>query len=122
MTFVPKDVVLLPESTSQCPNRWVAMNVFARTCLGVDDKVVRFLGELSSGAREQGPFECWDIERFSNEDGLLADPTRFVRDVALWTTLRLDREQLLSKLKTHFIVVDDEFKLSCPVSGKASFT
>ncbi|HZP68463.1 MAG TPA: methyltransferase domain-containing protein [Pseudolabrys sp.] len=108
MIFVPKDVILLPESTSKYPNRWVAMNVFARTCLGVDDKVVRLLGQLPIRAVESGPFQCWDIERFSNEDGLLADPTRYVRDPSRWTNLQLEWDELLSKLKAHFIVIDNE--------------
>lgn len=108
MTFVPKDVVLLPESTATRPNRWVAMNVFARTALGVDDKIVRFLGELPEVSGESGPFRCWEIQRYSNEDGLLADPSRFQRDVANWSELTLDRDALLAKLKAHFIVVDDD--------------
>jgi SAM-dependent methyltransferase len=110
MTFVPKDVVLLPESTPAHPDRWVAMNVFARTCLGVSADVVRLLGELPASGTEagEGAFKCWDIERFSNEDGLLADPSRFRRDVADWRELVLDRATLLTKLKAHFIIVDDD--------------
>jgi SAM-dependent methyltransferase len=118
MTLVPKDVILLPESTSQYPNRWVAMNVFARTCLGIDDKVVRFLGQLPAEAEEPGPFQCWDIERFSNEDGLVADPTRFVRDPSRWVTLKLERDELLNKLKAHFIVVDDEARYRARFQAK----
>ncbi len=108
MTLVPKDVVLLPESTAARPNRWVAMNVFARTCLGIDDKVVRFLGRLENDDHDDGPYRCWNIERFSNEDGLLADPSRFERDVARWKESTLNRDELLARLKTHFIVIDDE--------------
>ena len=77
MSFVPKDVVLLPESTAAHPNRWVAMNVFARTALGVDDKIVRFLGELSKDSHEAGPFRCWEIQRYSNEDGCWRIPADF---------------------------------------------
>ena len=110
MTFVPKDVALLPESTASHPDRWVAMNVFARTCLGVSGDVVQMLGALPTGASETGTHEykCWDIERFSNEDGLLADPSRFRREAADWRELVLDKPALLKKLKAHFIVIDDE--------------
>jgi len=110
MIFVPKDVVLLPESTASHPDRWVAMNVFARTCLGVSGDVVRMLGNLQTGADdvEARQYTCWDIERFSNEDGLLADPSRFRRDVTDWRELVLDRAALLAKLRAHFIVIDDE--------------
>jgi SAM-dependent methyltransferase len=108
MSFVPRDVVLLPESTADHENRWVAMNVFARTALGVDDKIIRLLGQVQTEAYEVGPFRCWDIERYSNEDGLLADPSRFQRDGTKWKELILDRDALLAKLKAHFIVVDNE--------------
>jgi SAM-dependent methyltransferase len=110
MSFVPKDVVLLPESTPAHPDRWVAMNVFARTCLGVSSGVVELLGNLpvNTTLAATDAYKCWDIEWFSNEDGLLADPTRYRRDVAEWKELLLDRTALLGKLKAHFIVIDDE--------------
>lgn len=110
MSFVPKDVVLLPESTAANPDRWVAMNVFARTCLGVSSAVVHGLGRLAEADPfpEDREFTCWDIERFSNEDGLLADPSRFVRHAAAWAELRLTGSALLAKLKAHNIIVDDE--------------
>ncbi len=107
--FVPKDVILLPESSRTRPDRWVAMNVFARSCLGVSGEVVQALGRLDDiGVLDEKRFLCWDIERFSNEDGLLADPSRFVRDTATWAELWLDGTALLEKLKMHSIVIDDE--------------
>jgi SAM-dependent methyltransferase len=109
VNLVPKDVILLPESSSARPDRWVAMNVFARSCLGLSGEVVHALGCLDDAPFvAEKSFLCWDIERFSNEDGLLADPSRFVRDTAQWAELRLDGTALLDKLKKHAIVVDDE--------------
>lgn len=109
MNFVSKDVILLPESSSARPDRWVAMNVFARSCLGVSGAVVQALGSLDDRSFADGKsFLCWDIERFSNEDGLLADPSRFVRDTANWKELKLTGPALLDKLKKHAIVIDDE--------------
>src|SRR5690349_5719591 len=111
MSFVPKDVVILPESTPDYPDRWVAMNVFARTSLGVTADVLGFLGRVGtmSAVTDKPPtYLCWDIEYFSNEEGLLADPSRFRRDAAQWKELRLDREALEAKLKAHFILIDDE--------------
>ena len=49
-----------------------------------------------------------DIEYFSNEDGLLADPSRFRRDPAQWRELRLDQSALEFKLKAHCILIDDD--------------
>lgn len=109
MSFVPKDVILLPESSSTSPGRWVAMNVFARSCLGISGEVVQALGRLGiEPFVGEGSFTCWEIERFSNEDGLLADPSRFVRDTSAWTELKLDGVSLLDELKKHYIVIDDE--------------
>ena len=109
MSFIPKDVILLPESTSASPDRWVALNVFSHSCLGITGEVVQALGRLAEEPfKEDNYFLCWDIERFSNEDGLLADPSRFIRDTTAWTGLWLDGNSLLEKLKKHCIVVDDE--------------
>jgi SAM-dependent methyltransferase len=106
VSFVPKDVVMLPESAGQQTDRWVAMNVFARTSLGVDSKTIGLMSNLDASGG--GEYRCWDIQRFSNEDGLLADPSRYQRNPADWKELRLTREKVLEKLKAHFIVIDDE--------------
>jgi SAM-dependent methyltransferase len=109
MPIVPKDVVFLPESTAEHPDRWVALNVFSRTALGISGEVFRLLGELPAAAAcNDGPFKCWQIEFFSNEMGLLADPSRFRRDMRQWYEVSLSREELLVELKKHCIVIDDE--------------
>jgi SAM-dependent methyltransferase len=108
--FVPKDVIFLPESTASHADRWVAMNVFARMSLGLSSGVFRLLGEIASNpeAEGDGPFRCWRIEYFSNEAGLLADPSRFRRNVEDWEELCLNRAGLIAELKKHCILVDDE--------------
>jgi SAM-dependent methyltransferase len=111
MSFVPRDVIILPESSAQHPDRWVAMNVFARTSLGVTSPVLALLGHIGAGEPAQADtqtYQCWDIEYFSNEEGLLADPSRFRRDPAQWRGLTLDRAALEAKLKAHCILIDDE--------------
>ncbi|KIF66079.1 hypothetical protein HY68_37755 [Streptomyces sp. AcH 505] len=110
MTFVPKDVVFLPESTAAFPDRWVAMNVFARTAFGLSGEIFRLLGTLESdpAAGGDGPFRCWRVEYFSNEDGLLADPSRYRRAPEDWQELSLDRSALIAELKKHCILIDDE--------------
>jgi SAM-dependent methyltransferase len=106
MSFVPKDVLMLPEPAGRQSDRWVAMNVFARTSLGVDSRTIALMSNLE--INDGGEYRCWDIQRFSNEDGLLADPSRYQRNPADWKELRLTREKMLEKLKAHFIVIDDE--------------
>jgi SAM-dependent methyltransferase len=110
MTFVPKDVIFLPESTLDHPDRWIAMNVFARTSFGLSGEIFRLLGEIESNplAEGEGPFQCWRVEYFSNEAGLLADPSRFRRDIEDWEELSLSRPELVAELKKHCILVDDE--------------
>lgn len=110
MTLVPKDVIFLPESTASHADRWVALNVFARTSFGLSSEVFQVLGKLASDpqAGGEGPFRCWRIEYFSNEAGLLADPSRFRRDVKDWEEVRLTRPELIAELKKHCILVDDE--------------
>lgn len=107
MSFVPKDVVILPESTTNHHGRWLAMNVFARTCLGVSSEVLALMEEPD---RPEQPemFRCWEVEYFSNEEGLLADPTRYRRNPECWQTLSLDREAMLKKLHVHCILIKDE--------------
>jgi SAM-dependent methyltransferase len=110
MTFVPKDVIFLPESTLDHPDRWVAMNVFARTSFGLSGEIFHLLGEVESNplAAGEGPFRCWRVECFSNEAGLLADPSRFRRNIEDWEELSLSRPELVVELKKHCILVDDE--------------
>jgi SAM-dependent methyltransferase len=83
------------------------MNVFARTSLGVSGSVVRLLGDPEAEDRA-AEYICWEVERFSNEDGLLADPTRYERDPAKWRELRLGRDALAATLRAKFILIDDE--------------
>lgn len=104
MILAHADVVILPASTPAFPDRWVALNVFARTALGLSGQVVALLG----GADVPGPFTCWHIARFSNEDGLMADPSRFQRDLAQWREEVVDRDGLLRLLRDQCIVVADE--------------
>ena len=84
--ILPKDVVVVPEAEDY----WVVMNVFTRTCLGVESKALPFLQAAGSGNTDARSlftgqeFQVWEVEWFSNDDGLLADPTRYVREVSAW--------------------------------------
>lgn len=98
------DVVILPAAQDDARDRWVAFNVFARSSLGVSSPVLAVLG----GEEPTGPFVIWHIERFSNGDGLLADPSRFERRPERWRREEVDFVTLVRLLREHFIVVDDE--------------
>jgi len=116
MLKIHSDVVLLPVSTEYYPDRWVALNVFARTSLGLSSKVLTLL----SGGQDNisGMFTVWHIARFSNEDGLLADPSRFQRDLSKWQEEQVDINGLLSHLRTQYILIDDEIAYQARFSDK----
>ena len=116
MSRVPKDVIILPEFSEKYPDRWVAMNVFAKTCLGVSSEVLAILSkieffpeseiiELYAGEK----FRIWDIERFPYAVGSLADPTCYIRDVSQWNVSSTPGiDELISKLKKYNLLVDSE--------------
>lgn len=109
MSLVPKDVVILPEMSPDSPGRWLAMNVFTRTCLGVSSAALDLLSEPDNPATADSPkvFRCWEVEFFSNEIGLLEDPSRYRRPPSEWKELSLGREDMLKKFRAHSLIVDD---------------
>jgi len=106
MLRIHSDVVIFSVATNEYPDRWVALNVFTRTSLGLSSKVFAFLGGGDFDA--SGKFTFWHIARFSNEDGLMADPSRFQRDLSKWQEEQANIDELLKHLYAQYIVVDDE--------------
>ena len=67
------------------PDRWIVSNVFTRSHIGVDGKGLNWLDALTSGQTLRGKtVKLWEISFFSNEESLLADPTRVIRDPSEW--------------------------------------
>lgn len=111
MLRVPADVII----QLQAPDCWVIYNVFSRTCLGADHSVLELLGEIGTLdypellTKYKRSFRVWEINYFSNYEGLLADPTRLLRNVAAWPPAEdLDLDNVISRLKQRFLVIDDE--------------
>lgn len=111
MTRITGDVLALPVDDG----RWVLYNVFARTSLGVETaalEALRSAERLEPAALKSehpGPYRAWDVGWFSNVAGLLADPTRFIRDVAEWPEPRsLSGPALAELARERLILVDDE--------------
>ncbi len=116
---VLKDIVILSESSPETPDRWILYNVHARTCLGVNSEVIRFLS--GSEASPTSSYKVWKIGWFSNIDGLLADPSRFKREVSGWGESASPNETELSQLlRELFIVVDDESAYRARFTSKTS--
>jgi SAM-dependent methyltransferase len=114
VSYLPKDVLLLPESSPEGDGAvWVAMNVFTRSCVAIDAAGLTVLSTFScekstTPASHAGVFKVWEIGRFSNEDGLLADPSRYFRDSKDWKApADLQFDQFIQVLKKNFILIDD---------------
>ena len=101
---IPGGVIVMPEKNKN----WILMNVHTREVLGVDLLSLEVLRMLENGTKPNSDlkYKVWNIGRFSNEDGLLADPSRFVRDVESWPSSELLSINKLLKLyqKMGFLV------------------
>lgn len=112
MYKIPNDVIVLPEKDG----RWIIMNVFSKTCLGVDSTCFEFLRVMENSSMEyidkiseNKQWPIWDIEYFSNYEGLLADPTRYIRLVENWPEKKmLNIKELIKEFLKHFILIEDE--------------
>lgn len=68
-------------------DRWIVSNVFTRSHIGVDGRGLNWLDALTNGHALKGKsVKLWEITNFSNEESLLADPTRLNRDPSKWET------------------------------------
>lgn len=111
MSRVPGDVIALPEPGG----RWRLHNVFARTSLVLDGSGLELARAADGTATDVAErfdgvaFRVWDVQRFSNEDGLMADPSNFVRDCEEWGQPELlGAEDLLQRFRRYWLVIDDE--------------
>ena len=107
-----KDVIIWPESDG----KWIVMNLFSRTCMAVDNAGLEALraAEVMSESElyerfGERTFSVWEVGYFSNYEGLFADPTRYVREIANWPPIQIVYISVLIQLyKKHFLLIDDE--------------
>lgn len=106
MPVIPSDVISFfgPDAT------FMLYNVFTRTCLAVDIRGVEMLTAFrQSEDVPNGSVDVWEIHWFSNEDGLLADPTRMIRDRKDWPeATTLEPKDFRKKLLDLCLMVEDE--------------
>jgi hypothetical protein len=108
----PGDVVVVPVADG----RWVALNVFARTSLGLESSALLVLRAAETSALDElegafvgQTFKVWEIECFSNAEGLFADPTRFERDIGNWPAAEgLAASELVKRCQKHCLLIEDE--------------
>lgn len=110
--FIPKDVIILSEDN----DKWLLMNVFSKTSLAVETKCLELLNNCAYMDKKSlylmykdKKWAVWEVEEFTNSIGLLADPTRYIRNHSKWSSPKtLDVYNLIEKLQKHFILINDE--------------
>jgi len=110
--IIPKDIII----QSSKDGRWIFYNVFTRNSIVTKTNVLKIISDIESGIKieeilntnQGGKFEIWDIERFSNFDGLLADPTRMKRNILEWPEPEIcEISKVLEIFKKKYIIVDN---------------
>lgn len=101
-----RDVIILAQGN----DRWVVYNVRSRTALGLDAVGTEALGKINAGTlNADTTVPVWKIGRFTNSEGLLADPTRFVQQVEDWPDSEIvDFPAFVDLLVSLCILIDDE--------------
>lgn len=119
--FIPGEVLIHFHASG-----WFLLhNPFAKTFLAVDHGVLAFMRSLQGGescSEPEGDIgQLREVAWYSNEQGLLADPTRLHREEKDWGQVEeLDQAQLLARLKKHCMVADDPQKYRARFGPKAS--
>jgi len=99
------DVIALP--AEEDPRHWILYNVFTRTCLGVDSRAFAWLATPPSS--EGDVLLIWNIGWFSNEEGTMADPTRFRRTVREWgEPKQVSYQAFIEACKKELLIIPDE--------------
>ena len=110
-----QDVLIEPDGSGH----WILYNVFTHNTLATTHdtlEILSFLDQGASAAEVVDHFEgrtvpIWDIGRFSNYDGLFADPTGRLRATDCWPEpANLDVPSLLQVLASNHFITSDEAK------------
>jgi len=110
--IIPNDVII----QSSKNGKWIFYNVFTRNSIVTTTEVLKIISDIDSGMKieeivkinKDKKFKIWNIERFSNYDGLLADPTCMKRDISDWPEPEnYEIVKLLEICKQKYIIVDD---------------
>jgi SAM-dependent methyltransferase len=111
---IPQEVIAFP-----IKNKWIIMNIFTKTTIGVEKKLFKIFNDKNLNLSDEKidsfneKFLIWDISKFSNEDGLLADPSRFLRNEYEWKNKKeLELKEVLKILEDKFLIIrnDKEYR------------
>ena len=110
--IVPHDIILQNWKNG----KWVIYNVFSKNSIGVKTDSLEIISAINNGTKiskilkyyKSKKFEVWNTERFSNFDGLLADPTRIIKEYEKWPEVEnLGILEFISILKKKNIIIDN---------------
>jgi len=110
--IIPNDIIIQPSKSG----KWIFYNVFTRNSMVTTTDVLEIISEIDSGldideiikTNQNKKFKVWNIEKFSNYDGLLADPTRMIRNISKWPEPDNCRIlELLEICKQKYIIVEN---------------
>lgn len=110
---IPQDVIIQINHSGH----WILYNVFTKETLAVTDATMELVGSVAAGNKvdklnklySETVFPVWDITVFSNYEGLLADPTRRIREFKNWPKpQKLSLTGILEILKRKHIVIEKE--------------
>jgi SAM-dependent methyltransferase len=113
---ISKDLIIFPDTK----DKWVIMNVQTKTCIGVKNDFFKIFKKIEKNNLNKKFLEekttIWEIMKFTNEDGLLADPSRFIRNQEKWVEQKnITIKSLIKYLKKYFLIIDDykKFEKRC---------
>jgi SAM-dependent methyltransferase len=110
--IIPNDIIIQPSRNG----KWIFYNVFTRNSIVTTTDVLEVFSKIDSGLdikdiikmNKNKKFKVWNIERFSNFDGLLADPTRMVRNISKLPDPNIyGIVELLEICKQKYIIVEN---------------
>lgn len=105
---LPGEVII---QAADNPDLWIVGNVFTRTYLGLTHDGLLLLRQLAGqpdASRSDRPLPVWDITKFGNAEGLLADPTGYIRATADWPEpIQVTPDEFLRRCLAAWLLVDD---------------
>jgi SAM-dependent methyltransferase len=124
MALIPSGVFLFPEKNDY----WIIMNIFSKTSLAIDHSAIKILNEICNLSTDNliskyknNTWNIYDVQWFSNEQGLLADPTRYQRKNENWKLKKsIKIQELINEFYKNFFIIDNKADYSKKFQNKTS--
>lgn len=111
IAMIPSDVIVLPAG-----GRWIALNIFARSAIGLDTSSLGAMQDAATLAPEalaakhgNARFTVWEIYRFPYFACSVANPAWFINDPSQWPPAEsLDIAELVKRLSAIDMLIDNK--------------